>query len=373
MNKIFRMVLVTVLLSLAFFTSSNNDAQAATATCLNTHAGFCRAVGLTVGVTKTVNFSAMRAALQKYYSNHSKTIGYSYMQYYGGYWYWRCGNKNVIRFAGVLAPCSAKWGAYSKCSVACGGGTQIRTQTCTNKKDSRACNIQPCCGPADKESYERSSEVIAAGRCNAGDVMANWVDNSGLTADGGVAWTWDCNNNNANTSHCLAYKKGMCGYDVASNPNNPPYNTSDDACKFGSLNSVRLVSGVLHWRCGTGDSDKTIGNFFFDRPGDGDVVAVDYYGPRTGGVDCQCIPVYEYICVGTGTYTGSCDNNCGGTIEENTQVVKRDTTCFTNQSTIATNTEYNTATGLHCTNNVVQCAPCGTQDTQGGIYHETVY
>ena len=199
--------------------------------------------------------------------------------------------------------------------------------------------------------------------------MSDWIDNSSLASAGGLAWTWKCNRNGV-AEDCKAYKKGKCGYDATTSPSAPPYSDNNDACRFGSFNSVQLVSGVLHWKCGTGDSAKHVGNFFSNSPGDGNVVAVDYYGPKTGGVDCQCTPVYEYDCVG-GNYVGSCDNNCGGTMTQQMQAIKKDTTCFTNESTFISKDEYYTATGKHCVDKTIQCAPCGTQDQDGGVYHES--
>jgi hypothetical protein len=217
--------------------------------------------------------------------------------------------------------------------------------------------------------------VEAAERCTTGDSVNNWVDNSGLAAAGGIAWTWNCNDGTTDSNRCLAYKSGKCGYNAIVNPNNPPYNTKKDACKFGALNSVKLIGGVLHWKCGTGDgSDGTqrhVGDFFSNSPTSGSPVAVDYYGPKTGGVDCQCTPAYRYECNGTGLYTGSCNNNCGGTIKEAVQAVKIDTACFLGESLLITNTEYNTATGGHCVSKTVDCAACGVYNADGGSYHET--
>jgi hypothetical protein len=237
---------------------------------------------------------------------------------------------------------------------------------------------RPPCGPADKGTYEATPEVIAAGRCNATDTVSNWVYNAGLASNGGIAWTWNCNDGSVDSRQCLAYKSGECQDD----PQDPPYNTRAEACKFGALNSIRLIQqidtadGVLKdtlvWRCGTGDKAKTVGNFFSPAWNTGAPVPVDYYGPKAGGVECKCIPTYEYECSSVpNKYIGSCNNNCGGTIEQETQVLKRDTHCFLNESTFASKTEYTTATGKYCPNKVVQCRACGSQNAEGGNYHET--
>lgn len=371
MNKKIKLILGVGLIGVGIFLV-NVAVRAATATCIEEHAGYCSVLGLNTGGSKEVDFNVVKSKLEAYYNKHSSILGYSYMEYSGGFWYWRCGNMNVIRFTDVEPPCDENdWGSYGDCSEDCDGGVQYRYNDCGTRSPARICNTQPCCGGADRESYERTSEVTAATRCDVGDTVSNWVDNSGLAAASGIAWTWNCNDGNKDSDQCLAYKKGECEYDSPDSPNNPPYDTREDGCRFGTLNSARLVNGILYWKCGTGEADKTVGNFFFNNPGDGALVKVDYYGPKEGGVDCRCTPEYEYECVGLGTYIGSCTNNCGGTIEEDFQAVKKDVSCFLGESLFITKEEYYVATGNHCTNKVIQCAPCGTQDADGGIHHET--
>jgi hypothetical protein len=375
MRKSFKLGAIVALISLGAFFGSGEKAEAATATCLTRHAGFCQAVGLTVGVTTTVNFDAMKTALEKFYKDNSDALAWSYMKYKGGHWYWVCVNMDVIRFDNATPPCNPNsWGTYGDCNVTCGGGTQYRYNDCGTKSPLRSCNMQPCCGVADRESYERTSGVTVAGRCDVGDTVSNWVDHSGLAADGGIAWTWNCNDGTVDSEQCLAYKKGVCAYDAEENPKKAPYDNIEDACRFGALNSVKLVGGVLKWKCGTGEhTDRHVGDFFSEDIRLGSPVPVDWYGPKSGGRDCQCTPVYEYDCVGTEIYRGSCVNNSGGTKERETQAVKRDIACFPSESLPITKKAYNIATGKHCVNKTVDCAAWGTQDADGGIYHETTY
>ncbi len=382
MRKSFKLGVIIALISLGTLFSSGEKAQAATATCLNTHAGFCNAVGLTVGVTTTVNFNAMKTALEKFYRDHSDTLAWSYMTYKGGHWYWRCLNRDVIRFDNVTPPCNPNsWGAYGACTATCGGGVQYRYNDCGKKSPAHTCNTQPCCGSADRETYKKTAEVTSAQRCSSGDTVVNWALHLGLAAKNGIAWTWNCNDGTANSDQCLAYKSGGCADDAVADPSKPSYTTNDDACKFGSFNSVKLVkdtdgiTDILKWKCGTGElTNRHIGDFFSPDITNGNQVTVDYYGPKTGGVDCECTPTYDYTCEATNTYTGSCNNNCGGTIEELYQAVKTDKSCFLGKRKTISRGEYSVATaGKHCVNQTVNCAPCGAQDSEGGSYHETAY
>lgn len=295
-------------------------------------------------------------------------------------------------------PCVPSWGSWGACNKNCGSGVQTRGNGCGGSQ-SQACNTFACpsCGTANEDSYEKTSEVVAAERCAPSNTLGSWVDNSGLASAGGLAWTWKCNRNNL-AVNCKAYKKGECGYTNSStsadgvtvntdglnvttgadgvtvntsNSGNPPYNNRDDACRFGAFNSVKLAGGILHWKCGTGDSAKHVGDFFSLNVNSGDSVAVDYYGPKTGGVDCQCTPVYEYSCINTGVYIGTCNNNCNGNKEEKVQAIKRDIKCFPNENLLISKAEYNTATGKHCVNKTINCPACGSQNSEGGNYHET--
>jgi tetratricopeptide (TPR) repeat protein len=303
----------------------------------------------------------------------------------GGGVRWRnnaCTGQRQVVACNTHSCCSPSWGSYGSCSTSCGNGTQTRSDGCGGSS-TRACNNGPCpaCGSSNEKSYEKTSEVVSTdvngnitdskNTCATNSVVSNWVDNSGLTGAGGKAWTWKCNRTRSSVD-CLAYKLGKCASDATSIPMvTPPYDTKESACSFGAFNSVRLVGGILHWQCGTGNSNKKVGSFFFNNRSAGSLVPVDYYGVKAGGVDCQCTPIYKYDCVNLGTYTGSCANNCGGTIRGDVQAIKRDVACFVNESLLITEDEYLAATGKHCSRKVIQCAPCGAQNSNGGIYHET--
>jgi hypothetical protein len=363
MGKIIRVGLAAMLLSLTFFFNSGEKAQAATATCLDLHAGFCVAAGLHYGVNTNIDFSAVKALLEKHYKDHSDVLAWSYMEYKGGHWYWVCVNMDVIRFDGVAAPCNpSAWRAYGTCSEACDGGVQYRYNDCGTRSPARACNPQPCCGSADRETYKTTPEVEAAQRCNAGDTMSNWVNNSGLASNGGIAWTWNCNDGTADSSQCLAYKEGKCATVAGSYPDR------EAACEDGLFNSVQLTpGGILKWKCGTGGQNKSLGSFTSNEPNLGPATINDNFGPRSigsGGVECQCAPNYKFTCIDAGDPVGSCANNCDGYITQPRVAVKIDTDCFPSESL---------PTNKSCASRQVRCAPCGTQDSEGGSYHETAY
>lgn len=289
-----------------------------------------------------------------------------------------CGHWTACPTCPSTPPCSPSWGEYGDCSEICGPGTHSRSNGC-GATQSQACTNGPCpvCGTANRDSYDTTAEVTSANRCATHNTFSNWVDNSGLASDGGKAWTWVCNRTNI-PINCLSYKNGKCEYDVVDSPANPPYTTRDEACRFGTLNSVCLVGAgqvgneILRWKCGTGETSKEVGSFSSNQTTGGGVVPVDYYGPRTGGVGCQCTPVYDYTCDPTTTFTGSCNNNCGGSITQVHQAHKKDTTCFTGEPKVAIGRdEYLAGTQKHCTSKEVDCAACGTQDSEGGVYHET--
>lgn len=195
-------------------------------------------------------------------------------------------------------------------------------------------------------------------------------------------WTWNCTTNT--TVDCLAYKQGVCNDE----PTPAPYEDSggdakkarEKACTSGHFNSVSLNNGILTWKCGTGDTDKTVGSFTSSDSTIGDVVTADYYTPTSGGTDCQCTPTYEYSCVSLGT-SGDCTGHCGETIEEEYGAFKHDISCFPNEPLVSTTKEeYQQApadkklSGDVCANGTITCAPCGTSSEstgQGGSYHET--
>jgi hypothetical protein len=307
-----------------------------------------------------------RIAIAKHNSNTSP--GHGHWIYSNGV----CENGITVTW-GRPSPPPCVPHAPGACSTTCGPGTA--SNGCSNVAcDNGAC---PSCGvPPHKESYERTSEVEADGsRCSSGS-MSHWFDGSELASVGGKAWVWKCSRTNV-TVDCLSYKLGECEDD----PTDPPYSTRADACRFGVFNSVRLVEdfvtdGVardtLFWQCGTGEAPKRLGSFSEDLKVSGDDIDVDYYGPKNGGVKCKCIPDYEYTCVGTKVFNRSCDDNCGGEIIEAYKAYKKDTTCFENEPRIEIDkAEYLAGSGEHCINESVQCASCGTQNSEGGIHHET--
>ena len=369
MNKKIKLILVVGLIGVGIFLV-NVAVWAATAECIDTHAGFCGVLGLGTGDSMEIGFDEAKEKLEAYYDKHSGILGYSYMEYSGGYWYWRCGNMNVIRFTDVCD--ENDWGDYGNCSVACGGGVQYRYNDCGDSQ-SRSCNDFACpeCGSANEESYERTSELTLPDiRCATENIMSNWLDQSEFATAPGIAWTWRCNRNSLDVP-CLAYKMGEC---VDPDPTVGPYNSRNDACRFGAFNSVRLgTDDILRWQCGTGTSAKHIGSFISNDSGSGALVAVDYYGPREGGVECQCTPSYQYECIATNAYVNNetCINRCGENIVQIYQAVKTDTACFPNEALPTDKAEYLQEKGVICSNESVSCPPCGTQEGEGGSHHES--
>ena len=243
---------------------------------------------------------------------------------------------------------------------------QKATGGCTS---ARKCEyvMSPECGSANEESYKRTSELTLPDiRCAAENVMSNWLDQSEFATASGIAWTWKCNRSSLDVD-CLAYKMGEC---VDPDPTVGPYNSRNDACRFGAFNSVRLgTDDILRWQCGTGTSAKHIGSFISNDSGSGALVAVDYYGPREGGVECQCTPSYQYECIATNAYVNNetCINRCGENIVQIYQAVKKDETCFINEPAILIGkAEYFDEVKSTCHNESVLCPPCGTQEGEGG-------
>ncbi len=219
----------------------------------------------------------------------------------------------------------------------------------------RAVSQQADCGGANNNAYKTTADVNVAGYCGKNSVMSDLVDNSGiLNGLTTPAWTWKCNRN-GKVAACQAYKLGEC------QASSGPYNNVAGACKFGSFNSVYLDSDhKLRWKCGTGDTTKNIGDFFGNNISFGSQVGPDYYGPKSGGVECVCGPVkYEYRCISTGM-SGSCNNHCGESITEMFNPIKIDTNCFLGKTKSITRAEFLSETGNHCTNKAVACPACGS-------------
>ena len=252
-----------------------------------------------------------------------------------------------------------------------------KTVGCSTDQDSNTYLSELKCGPANGygpsgDGFDRTSEVIDAGRCPNGMTMTNWVDHSSLADSGAVAWTWKCERDGESVD-CDAKKKGECA-DIE-NAIKPPYSSYDKACRFGSFNSVVLDGNKFKWKCGTGEEPKTVGSFY---PGDSryinKVVPVDYFGPHDGGVNCECVPQYKYTCVKVAD--ADCGGRCGSGQfgDELYQAFKEDTHCFPNDAKQAiSNNEYNAAPASQknggpavCANKKVQCAPCGVNDGEGG-------
>ena len=313
-----------------------------------------------------------------WYHNLTSTIstactpGYAYVV--GGITYATCADCTPV--------CSPSWGAWGDCTANCGSsGVQTRSDGC-GSSESQACNRFPCpeCGAANTESYEKTTEIYEEGvldnRCAPDNIMSNWLDHSGETDAGGTAWTWDCNRNGLAES-CKAYKEGLCESDATS-PSPLPYNTNDDACRFGSFNSVKLVTGerkdgsqgdILKWKCGTGElADRHIGDFFSPNIANGNLVATDYYGPKAGGKDCKIDANFKYTCVKTGV--ADCNNKCGQEVPVVMTAYRELVTGFTGKKESISLDKYFAETGEYCTG-TVKCAACGTRDTDGGIYQET--
>ncbi len=276
-------------------------------------------------------------------------------------------------------PCTPSWRNSGSCDKTCGPGLQKQKNGCGGTRNV-ACNNGACptCGPAHRESYKQTAKVVTAGRCDPSSVMSDWVNNSEVASNGGLAWTWKCSRTSS-TVDCRAYKLGECEDAIMQ-----PYSTRASSCKEGTFNSVKLVptlvEGVLKdtllWKCGTGEhADRHVGSFSSNAPGSGALVGKDDYGPVEGGVECRCVPDYNYTCEATEVFIGNCANRCGEEISEIYQAYKKDNSCFINEDPIKIDkTEYNIATaGKHCTNQPAWCAPCGAQDSEGGSYHETAY
>lgn len=156
---------------------------------------------------------------------------------------------------------------------------------------------------------------------------------------------------------------GVCN----NTPSEAPYSTKDDACQFGSFNSVWLDGDTLKWKCGTGDENKHIGSFNSTNKNDGGEVVADYYNPTSGGTtNCGCVPNYTYNCVDN-TVAGSCDGRCGLTVTKTFSLVKTDTSCFPNQYLEVTEQD---KINNPCPDVQAKCPPCGSVNGETDVINE---
>lgn len=106
--------------------------------------------------------------------------------------------------SGVPCPINGAWtdwSAWGECSVACGGGTQSRTRTCTNPApsnggtecqgdavQSQGCNMEPCPIPGGWSDWQWSQ---CSSKCDGGQQVGTRTCNNPLPQHGGQQCTGD--------------------------------------------------------------------------------------------------------------------------------------------------------------------------------------
>jgi hypothetical protein len=126
------------------------------------------------------------------------------------------------------------WTSWSACSVACGGGTQTRTNTCNGATQSQACNTQDCCGVWG-----------AWGACSGG--TQSRTDNCGNNQSqscGGGCTDW---------SSCSA----SCGPGTKTRVCNG--NVESTSCNNGDCCGIFGAWGACSVTCGGGTQSRTDG------------------------------------------------------------------------------------------------------------------
>ncbi len=208
------------------------------------------------------------------------------------------------------------------------------------------------CGPAANRVYD-SHELKrdSKGLCQpANAIVSNFSDQSEY--EGG--YSWQCSAN-GQTRICRAKSRAVCNDE----PTSPPYKSLSDACRFGNFNSLAFVGGKYIWRCGTaGESNRHIGSFTDTNINYGNLVPKDYYDLAGGDENCECVPKFDYSCITINP--GACNGHCGERVIITKQARKHDKKCFPDNAPYiqVPESEYKSATGKSCHNEVKQCPPC---------------
>lgn len=221
------------------------------------------------------------------------------------------------------------------------------TANCTKNKPG------PYCGPVTNTVQGiHALNSGSNGLCQpSGATVSDFVDNSDL--EGG--YSWKCNLNGQSVS-CQVNSRAVCN----SAPTSAPYNSLKNACRFGNFNSLAFVNGKYTWRCGTaGDTNRHRGSFIDGNINAGPLVPRDYYDLSGGDSSCKCAPAFEYSCISSGN-GNACASHCGERVTITKQAFKKDKNCFPNDAPLIaiSKTEYQSATGKTCDDEVKQCPPC---------------
>lgn len=149
---------------------------------------------------------------------------------------------------------STSWTAWSACSVACGGGTSSRYNTCSGQTQNVVCNTQACPNPCTTHPDDYWSGWTASGSCGTVTETRHnsctGATESRTTNTGENCCTWggwsgcSCGQNQHRTDSCGHYESRYCGDCDDDEPCDPNVWTSWSSCS-AACNGLQQRSNCL--------------------------------------------------------------------------------------------------------------------------------
>ena len=231
----------------------------------------------------------------------------------------------------------------------------------------------PQCGDSADKEYDDSSEPESTTLCTKGTPSPFNPEPSMSPSISGL-WQWTCSMTDFPSATCSAYKKGK----TASVPGTGQFSNYQDACKFGTVNSIYLTDDekYVKWNCGTKKNVDEDGTYYkgdptkklTDQDKDTDnIVNNDEYIISDEG-SCEVTKTYECT-----KQKPDCNGHCGETLTGSANPVRVLSSCFNSTiPTPITSAEYSKKVGEDCSGESTTCPPCGAGEERGsGTINET--